>query len=279
MVIKNLLNKYDFRFNRSLGQNFITDTNLLEAIVSDSGITADDSVVEIGAGAGTLTRALAAKAARVTAFEIDQSLRPVLSEALAGLENTEVFFENVLKMSDEEIILRTGKGFCVVANLPYYITTPLIMRFVESPVFEAKSLTFTVQKEVAERLCAEKNTPEYGAVTLGVALRGKAEIMRIIDKRMFYPVPKVDSAVVKITLCDRYGQMQNTKLIKLLRCAFQMRRKTLSNNISAVFSLKKEECDAVLAAAGVDKMVRGEALGMEDFINISKFLPEKARGV
>lgn len=270
MNYKEILIRHGFRYNHSLGQNFITDTNLLDALVSDSGIGGDDIVVEIGTGAGTLTRALAKKAKHVYTFEVDENLRPVLDETLADLKNVTVFFENVMKMSDGEILDRTGKGFTVVANLPYYITTPLVMRFVESDLLDARSLTFTIQKEVAERFCAKKNTPEYGAVTLGIALRGKAEIKRIIDKKLFYPVPKVDSAVITITLFDRYGEKHNKTLKKLIRCAFHMRRKTLANNICGTFGIPRQDAERAIVSAGLAPMVRGESLGMEELILIAK---------
>lgn len=266
---KTLLEKHGFRFKKALGQNFITDLNLLNAVAADSGVSENDTVVEIGAGAGSLTRVLCQKAAKVYAFEIDESLFPILEENLNGFYNFTLIGKNVLKISDSEFENLVGGEFSVVANLPYYITTPLLMRFVESGL-KVKSLTLMMQKEVAERLTAEKGTPEYGAVTLAVALRGKAEIKRIIGKKCFYPVPQVDSAVVKITLSDRYGESGNKTLIKLIKAAFAMRRKTLANNLTASFSLTKQQSEEILRSAGFDPMVRGETLGMEELIRISK---------
>lgn len=161
--LKEILKEKSFRFNKNLGQNFLTDTNLLRAIVSDSGLEEGETVVEIGTGAGTLTRALAEKAGKVISFEVDENLKPVLEETLSGLDNVEVIFGDVLKMSDKEIAAITGGEFRVVANIPYYITTGLIMRFVESGL-PVKSITVMIQKEVAERLVAKENTGDYGAI-------------------------------------------------------------------------------------------------------------------
>ena len=169
MEILDILKKYSFVFKKSLGQNFLTDSQLLDAIARDAGVEKTDTVVEIGAGAGTLTRALAARAARVVAFDIDEALVPVLRESLTGVENAEVVFRDVLKCSDEELLGIIGGRFKVVANIPYYITTPLVMRFAESSL-PVDSVTVTVQKEVAERLVAEAGTPEYGAISATIAL-------------------------------------------------------------------------------------------------------------
>lgn len=268
-MLKEILQKNNFSFNKSLGQNFISDKNLLNGIVSDSGITSDDVVVEIGTGAGTLTKALCEKAKKVISFEVDERLRPVIVEMLTGYNNYELYFEDILKMSDDKLAELIGKDFKVVANLPYYITTPLIMRFIESDYLNAKSLTFMVQKEVAERLCATENTPEYGAITLSVKLRGDASITRFVDKKVFYPIPKVDSAVVRIDINDKYSQKDIKKVLKLIKTAFAMRRKTLVNNITASYNLSKERAKDIMTVAGLDEKIRGEALDLEQFIILS----------
>ena len=195
--LSDILRASGFRFNKALGQNFIFDGNLLDAIVSDAGVTAEDTVVEIGTGAGTLTARLAARAKKVFSFEVDERLRPVLDISLKGAENVEVVFRDVMKMKDDELREMIGGEFKVVANLPYYITTPLIMRFAESTL-PVRSITVMVQKEVADRLTAEVGSADYAAVTLAVKVFGDAAVTRIVDRHMFRPAPNVDSAVVRI---------------------------------------------------------------------------------
>ena len=256
MEIIDILKKYSFVFKKSLGQNFLTDSQLLDAIARDAGVEKTDTVVEIGAGAGTLTRALAARAAKVVAFDIDEALVPVLRESLAGVENAEIVFRDVLKCSDEELLGIIGGRFKVVANIPYYITTQLVMRFAESSL-PVDSVTVTVQKEVAERLVAEAGTPEYGAISAAVALRG----------RMFRPVPNVDSAVVRIDLVpDKFGADVGA-VSELVRKCFRMRRKTLLNNLIAA-GYGKEKARLAIERAGFPADVRGERLSAKDYVEL-----------
>lgn len=270
MEIQNVLRKYNFRYKKSLGQNFISDDGLLKAIVRDADVQKDDLVLEIGAGAGTLTRALAESAAEVLAFDVDEALAPVLAENLAGRDNVKVYFRDVLNMTDEELSeITLGRKFKVVANLPYYITTPLIMRFLESGLPVA-SLTVMVQKEVADRLVARAGTPDYGSITLAVRLRGEAKIARKVSRKMFFPEPSVDSAVVNIVITDPYKDFSAySTLKKLIRAGFAMRRKTLANNIVAAFAVKKEYTTKLLASFGHNENVRGEALELADYVNIA----------
>lgn len=271
MKMKDLLQATSFRFNKALGQNFISDTNLLKGIVSDSGVTENDVVVEIGTGAGTLTRQIAGVAKKVYSFEVDKNLEPVHQLSLQGVDNVEVIFRDVLKMKDNELqeIIGTGE-FKVVANLPYYITTPLIMRFLESDL-PVTSLTIMVQEEVGLRLVAKPNTADYSAITLAVLLRGSATITRKVNRNMFYPAPNVDSAVVRIDIDRNKLLGENKPLIhKLVRSAFAMRRKTLVNNLNASFGISKQEATERLNRAGLDEKVRGEALSLDDYIRLSK---------
>ena len=270
MKMKDVLQATSFRFNKALGQNFISDTNLLKGIVTDSGITPDDVVVEIGTGAGTLTRQIASVAKQVYSFEVDQNLIPVHQLSLSGIDNLQVIFRDVLKMKDDEFKSIVGEGeFKVVANLPYYITTPLIMRFLESDLNVA-SLTIMVQEEVGRRLVAKPNTADYSAITLAVLLRGEGTITRKVGRNMFYPAPNVDSAVVRIDVDkDKLAGENKTLIHKLVRSAFLMRRKTLVNNLNASFGLSKAEAAEKLIAAGLDERVRGEALSLEDYVNLS----------
>ena len=270
MKMKDVLQATSFRFNKALGQNFISDTNLLKGIVTDSGITPDDVVVEIGTGAGTLTRQIASVAKQVYSFEVDQNLIPVHELSLSCIDNLQVIFRDVLKMKDDEFKSIVGEGeFKVVANLPYYITTPLIMRFLESEL-NVTSLTIMVQEEVGRRLVAKPNTADYSAITLAVLLRGEGTITRKVGRNMFYPAPNVDSAVVRIDVDKDKLAGENKALIhKLVRSAFLMRRKTLVNNLNASFGLSKAEAAEKLIAAGLDERVRGEALSLEDYVNLS----------
>lgn len=270
--IKDIIRGVDFRFNKALGQNFITDANLLDAIVADSGITPSDVVVEIGTGAGTLTRAIAKVAKKVYSFEVDRNLEAVLALSLQGVENAEVVFRDVLKMSDEQLEAIVGKKFKVVANLPYYITTPLAMRFIESTL-EVESITIMVQKEVALRFVAKPNTPDYSAITLAIEMAGEAQITRNVSRTMFYPSPNVDSAVVRIDVDRNKLDGENVALLhKLVRSSFAMRRKTLANNLSVAFKIDKQTAAQIIVDAGFSPMVRGEALSLDDYKKLSKSL-------
>ncbi len=269
--IKEVLAKNAFKFNKRYGQNFITDTNLLAAIVTDAGITDGDTVLEIGPGAGTLTAELAKTAKKVVAYEIDENLRPVLKETLAGFSNAEVIFKDAGKVTDGEIAEKTGGKYKLVANLPYYITTPVIMRFIECDN-KPESITVMVQKEVGDRLVAKAGSAEYGAITAAVALEGEAKITRIVNRKMFYPVPNVDSCVVTVTMNDRYAGEDKAKIKKLIRAAFAMRRKTLVNNIASFFGISKESAANAVVSAGFSSSVRGEVLSVDDFVKLSKFI-------
>lgn len=272
MEINQILKKNNFRFTHSLGQNFLFDEKLLAEIVSEAGITAEDTVFEIGTGAGTLTLELAKRARKVVTFEVDKKLEPILNEVLAGAENIELIFKDVLKMKDEELLKLAGGSFKLVANLPYYITTPLIMRFIKSGL-PLLSLTVTVQKEVAERLTAKENTPAYGAITVAVQSAGDASVLRIIDKTKFYPMPKVDSAVIRIDINRNKFNIKDTAFFeRVVRCAFQMRRKTLSNNLVSGFGVSKEEAQTLLTRLGLNPNIRGEALSVAQFISLSEIL-------
>lgn len=270
MDIREILMKNNFRFKKSLGQNFITEISLLEAIVSDSQISREDVVLEIGTGAGTLTRALASKAAKVITFDIDSSLEPVLRETLAELDNVQVIFRDIMKLSDDEILSYTNGAFKIVANIPYNITTPLIMRFVESRL-PLVSATFMVQQEIADRLVANPCTPEYGAITLSLGLKTNVSVLRKVNRHVFYPVPKVDSAVIHIEMInDKYNYKDEKTLKRLIRSGFHMRRKTFVNNIVASFpELSKETILNILRELNFDENIRGEALSISDYIQIA----------
>lgn len=275
--IKDIIRGVDFHFNKALGQNFITDANLLDAIVADSGITSDDTVVEIGTGAGTLTRAIAKVAKKVYSFEVDRNLQPVLALSLQGVDNAEVIFRDVLKMKDDELKSVVGDSFKVVANLPYYITTPLAMRFIESSL-DVRSITIMVQKEVALRFVAKPNTADYSAITLAIEMAGNAQITRNVSRNMFFPSPNVDSAVVRIDIDRTKLSGENAPLLhKLVRSSFAMRRKTLANNLSVAFQIDKAQASAIIEEAGFSPMVRGEALSLDDYKKLTKTLETRIK--
>ncbi len=272
--LKSVLEKHGFHFKKQFGQNFISDTNLLKSIVEASGITADTTVVEIGCGAGTLTRALAESAKKVYAFDIDRDLQPVLAETLAGLENVEVIFRDFNKLDLSEFE-REIEEYVVVANLPYYITTPLVTKLLEESE-KVQGLSIMVQEEVAERFCAKEDTPEYGSITAAIALKGSAKIVKRVSRNLFYPRPNVDSAVVKITFERGRVAVKSEKAYRqAVKCAFINRRKTLENNLVNFFKLTREQAKQILAEAGVEEKARGETLSPQRLARLSDVLLER----
>ena len=266
--VKSILSESGFGFKKRLGQNFVTDKNLLASIVEKSGADENSTVIEIGCGAGTLTRAIAERVKRVVGFEVDLSLKPVLQRTLAGIDNAEIIFKDFLKADMNELEKRYGE-FCVIANLPYYVTTPLITKILDEGKL-CRSLTVMVQEEVALRLCAKENTPEYGAITAVIALRADAEIIKKVPRTMFTPRPNVDSAVVKLTVRD--GRLPVTDAAfykKTVHAAFAARRKTLVNNLVNAFSISRGQAEEVLASCGIDLKARGETLSPEKFSALS----------
>lgn len=273
MAIKEILQKNSFKFNKRYGQNFITDTNFLALIVDKAEVKKDDTVLEIGVGAGTLTRAIAEKAGKVYGYEIDENLRPVLKESLLGLDNVQIIFKDVMKVSTCEIEKRIGGGkYKLVANLPYYITTPVIMKFIEEAE-GLQSITVMVQAEVAERICAKENTAEYGSITAGIDVTGYSKIVAKVPRTMFYPVPNVDSAVVRIDI-DRgkYALTSRKAFRDVLRVAFSSRRKTLVNNLTRDFSISRETAETALSSCGIDVKARGESLSTQKFVTLTEYL-------
>ena len=269
--IRDVLKKHGFTFKKSLGQNFITDENLLDAIAEAAEIGKEDTAVEIGCGAGTLTRALSKKAGRVVAYEVDRDLQPVLAETLAVCENVEVVFRDFSKENLSALQKEIGE-YTVVANLPYYVTTPIVTRLLEEGV-GVKGVCVMVQQEVAERFCAKENTPEYGAITAAIALRGKAKIVKRVGRNMFFPAPNVDSAVVKIDFIENALPVKSKEMYrKTVRCAFLNRRKTLENNLMKSFSLPRETAAEILKKAGVEEKARGETLSPQRLAALSDIL-------
>ena len=272
--VKDVLLSQGFKFKKQFGQNFITDTNLLSSIADGAGVTAQSTVVEIGCGAGTLTRAIAERAKKVVAFEIDRDLEPVLALTLAGVENAEVIFRDFLKV-DMRAFEEKMPPYLVVANLPYYITTPLVMKFIEDAK-KCLSLTVMVQEEVADRFCATCGTPEYGAVTANIALRGECRVIKRVSRNMFSPRPNVDSAVVRIDIKDGNIAVKDAAIYKkVVRAAFSSRRKTFENNLMQTFGLSRDKAREVIEGCGKSPMVRGEELSPEDFAKLADIFFEK----
>lgn len=267
-----LLKNDKFKFNKGLGQNFIFDKNLLKAIVHDASITSDDTVVEIGTGAGTLTLELAAVAKKVYTFEVDKNLSSILEKVFKPYDNIDLHFKDILRMKQQDFKGIVNVPFKVVANLPYYITTPLIMYFLESDL-PVESLTVMMQKEVADRLVAESGKADYSAITLAIQIEGSAKIVRKIHKEMFIPIPQVDSALVKIDI-DRNKIDKDIKsdLKKLVRSSFVMRRKTILNNLAGVYKINKEELSRIFKESGIRPNQRGEELTLDQYKEILKNL-------
>lgn len=269
-----LLKSRGFRFKKQYGQNFIADTNLLASIVDGSGADRNSTVVEIGCGAGTLTRVIAAHVEKVISFEIDRELKSILDVTLAGIENAKIIFSDFMK-TDMQSFEAEIKPYIVIANLPYYITTPLVMKFIEKSS-KCLSLTIMVQEEVAERFCAEPGTAEYGAITASIALRGTCRIIKRVSRRMFSPMPNVDSAVVRIDIKESNVCVKDERVYRqVVRAAFSSRRKTLENNLMHCFKLPRDVVRMVLESCSFDSMTRGEQISPVQFAAIADALISK----
>lgn len=266
MDLKQILRENGFRFNKQFGQNFLTDNVLLQQIADDAEIAG--TVLEIGAGAGTLTRVLSQNAEKVVAFEIDKNLKPVLDITLANCGNVQLVIGDVMRYKVENIEKMCGGEYAVVANIPYYITTPLLMNFIEHGK-NVTSLTLTVQKEVAERLIAKPATKQYGAITVAVDAVADVEITRILPRELFYPAPNVDSAVVKIKLNrEKFPIADAAQFRKTVKTAFAMRRKTLVNNIVVGYKTERNVAEQIVAECGLSDRCRGEELSTAQFLRL-----------
>ncbi|MGN0804474.1 MAG: 16S rRNA (adenine(1518)-N(6)/adenine(1519)-N(6))-dimethyltransferase RsmA [Candidatus Coproplasma sp.] len=272
--LRSQLNGSGFTFKKKFGQNFLTDETLLGRIVEGAGVDKETTVIEIGCGAGALTKEIAKRAKKVYGYEIDTSLKPVLERTLSGIENAEIIFKDFMRIRLDELE-KSLPNYKVVANLPYYITTPLIMLFLENSQ-KCLSLTVMVQEEVANRLCAKPDTSDYGAITANVALRGECKILERVGRELFTPSPNVDSAVVRIDLTDCRLRVKDIDAYKkTVKASFSSRRKTLENNLLNTFKLNREETEEILSECGFSKTIRGEALSPEDFALLSDTLLKK----
>ncbi|MBQ3494428.1 MAG: 16S rRNA (adenine(1518)-N(6)/adenine(1519)-N(6))-dimethyltransferase RsmA [Clostridia bacterium] len=270
-----ILSENNFRFNKQFGQNFIFDKNLLTAIVKDSQITKQDDVLEIGPGAGTLTKIIAEHAKKVVSYEIDKNLEPILEQNLSDVQNSKIIFADALKTDITEIEQNFDGEYKIVANLPYYITTPLIFKFVEQTK-RVQSISIMVQKEVAERLVAKKSTADYGTISIILDFYGDVKVLRNVPRRMFIPAPNVDSAVVQINIIKNKYTANEQLFKKLVHCAFAMRRKTLVNNLSQGFGVSKEKAKTWLDAAGFGETIRGEQLSTADYVNLTNIIEKNS---
>ena len=275
-----VLKKYNFVFQKRFGQNFLIDTHVLEKIVRAADITKEDYVLEIGPGIGTLTQYLAEAAGGVTAVEIDKSLIPILDDTLHGFENVEVINQDILKFDINALVKEKngGKPIKVVANLPYYITTPIIMALFENQI-PIHSITIMVQKEVADRMKVGPGTKDYGALSLAVQYYAKPEIIAQVPQNCFMPRPKVGSTVIQLIRHEEPPvQVENEeKMFALIRASFNQRRKTLLNGLRNCreLNLSKEVIEEALNICGFPLNVRGETLSLEDFGRLSDCLYHK----
>ena len=270
MNISEDLKKEKFRFKKQFVQNFISDDHLLAKIVEAAEITPEDVVIEIGPGAATLTAALAEKAAQVIAIEIDKDLFPIIERRMAGYANFELVAGDAMKVDFDALAAKYGaKRYKVVANLPYYITTPIVMRFLEEG-FRVSELVIMVQQEVADRFLANPGTKAYGAITAAINYYGSVSRAFNVPRTMFTPRPEVDSSIVKIKCYENKPfEADDEKLLRrVIKAAFGQRRKTLNNALKAL-NLPKDELDKALQRAGIDAARRGETLSVEEFVCLS----------
>ena len=272
-----VLQKYNFNFQKKFGQNFLIDTHVLDKIIRESGVTKDDMVIEIGPGIGTMTQYLCENAREVVAIEIDKNLIPILEDTLSAYDNVTVINEDVLKVDIKKLAEEKngGRPVKVVANLPYYITTPIIMGLFESHV-PIDSITIMVQKEVADRMQEGPGSKEYGALSLAVQYYAKPEIVAIVPPNCFMPRPNVGSAVIRLTCHEKPPVEVKDEgfMFNLIRASFNQRRKTLVNGLTnaSFLSVTKDQVTEALEKMELSPTIRGEALSLEQFAQLSNIL-------
>ncbi|MZQ74822.1 MAG: 16S rRNA (adenine(1518)-N(6)/adenine(1519)-N(6))-dimethyltransferase RsmA [Peptoclostridium sp.] len=272
-VTKDIVQKYGFKFSKSLGQNFLVDSNVLLKIVDGANIEEGDCVIEVGPGIGTLTRELSKRAEKVVAIEIDKNLIPILQETLSDRENVEIINEDILKLDIKKLMEDKfqGKRVKVVANLPYYITTPIIMRFLEENI-PVKTIVVMIQKEVAHRMNAQPSTKDYGALSVAIQFYCETSIVANVPKTVFMPQPNVDSTVIRLDLLDEppCSVKDRDMFFRVVKASFSKRRKTLLNCISSSeLGISKDDSSVVIKSAGIDEKRRGETLTIQEFAALS----------
>ncbi len=273
---RDILEKYGFSFKKSLGQNFLIDTNILKKIVSFANLTENSGAIEIGPGIGALTEQLARSSKKVVAFEIDQRLLPILNDTLSPYENVNIIHKDVLEADVQQVMDEEFKGIddvMVVANLPYYVTTPIIMKLLEDQL-PIRGIVCMLQKEVADRISAKPGTKDYGSLSIAVQYYTEAEIVMIVPKTVFVPQPNVDSAVIRLTKRDQPAVAVKDEdfFFQVTKSCFAQRRKTILNNLTSQLpdgKQKKEDILAALSICGIDPTRRGETLSLEEFGRLS----------
>jgi len=276
--IKDLLSRHDFNFSKGLGQNFLVNPSVCPKIAENGNARKGFGIIEVGTGIGTLTAELAKRAEKVVAVEIDRRLLPVLEETLSEFDNIKVINDDILNVDLDTLIKDEFEGMdvAVCANLPYYITSPIIMHFLESGV-PIKSITVMVQKEAAQRLCAPVGTRESGAITVAVNYYGTAQMLFNVSRGSFIPAPNVDSAVIRIDVEKKYDLSSEDEkfFFSVVKGAFSQRRKTVSNSLSSMLGISKESVYETLRECGMSENMRIEQFNMESLINFSSALRKK----
>lgn len=270
--IKNILERHGFSFTKSLGQNFLIDQNIVDKIIEKAEIDGKN-VLEIGPGIGSMTKSLCKVAKKVVAVEIDRSLKPILEETLGGEDNLEIIFEDILDIDIKELTDEkfNGESFKVVANLPYYITTPILISLLKSEA-NIDELIVMMQREVADRIVASPSTKEYGSISVFLRFFGDSEIILKVPKTVFMPKPKVGSAVLKLKLRENIELRDINNLEKVLRAGFQKRRKTILNSLSSGLNIDKSELKEVLEELNISENNRAENLDLDQYLALSKKL-------
>lgn len=271
-----ILEKYGFSFKKSLGQNFLIDPNILKRIVDHAQITNETGTIEIGPGIGALTEHLARSSKKVVAFEIDQRLLPILKETLSPYDNVEIIHQDVLKADVKTVMTEKFTNISdvmVVANLPYYVTTPIIMKLLEDKL-PIRGIVVMLQKEVAERISAQPGTKDYGSLSIAIQYYTTAEVVMTVPKTVFVPQPNVDSAIIRLTRRDKPAvEMKDESFFfQVIKACFAQRRKTILNNLTNQLPLGKEKKDSIihaLEAAAIDPSRRGETLSIQEYARLS----------
>ena len=269
---KEVVQKHNFKFSKSLGQNFLIDTNVIDRILEGARVKEGDYVIEVGPGIGTLTKEMGRSAEKVVAIEIDKTLIPILEETLVDFPNIEVINQDILKVNVQELVKEKLNGGPVklVANIPYYITTPIVMKFLEEDI-PVTDIVVMVQKEVADRMNAKPNTKDYGALSVAVQYYCDTEIVAKAPRHMFMPQPNVDSTVIGLHVREEqiYHVDNEDIFFKTVKASFGQRRKTLLNSLGGLGFLSKDQIKEALKEANIDEKRRGETLSIEEFASLS----------
>ena len=269
---KEVVQKHNFKFSKSLGQNFLIDTNVIDRILEGARVKEGDYVIEVGPGIGTLTKEMGRSAEKVVAIEIDKTLIPILEETLEDFPNIEVINQDILKVNVQELVKEKLNGGPVklVANLPYYITTPIVMKFLEEDI-PVTDIVVMVQKEVADRMNAQPNSKDYGALSVAVQYYCDTEIVAKAPRHMFMPQPNVDSTVIGLHVREekKYNVDNEDIFFKTVKASFGQRRKTLLNSLGGLGFLSKDQIKIALQEANIDEKRRGETLSIEEFASLS----------